>query len=444
MADRALIARELAAFLLAGAWTKGRLVARTGQYLGKSAPKAIQRLIDDVLALVETPYPPAPLDLARRLMDSNAFDVAARRVLRAENPPRLVLHSPAFAPAAALAGLPVPKLEAPGDLAAWLELPIEQVDWLADVRRGHSRALTPQLQHYSYAFVPKRVGAPRLIESPKPRLKAVQRRILHEILDYVPPHLGAHGFVRGRSCISGAQLHAGESVVVRLDLRRFFPSIQSARVQGLFRAIGYPWATARLLTGLCTTCTPATPLAGIPDWHARKEYTAPHLPQGAPTSPALANLCAWRLDQRLSGLARRLGINYSRYADDLCFSGDRAFAKGVSGFLSMVETIVDEEGFALNANKTSIMRASSTQRVTGVVVNQHVNAARKEYDALKATLHNCRTSSDPATQNREGVPDFKAHLDGRINWVEQLNPHRGLKLRLTFDQIKWATPQTGR
>ncbi|MGE0045876.1 MAG: reverse transcriptase family protein [Hyphomonadaceae bacterium] len=381
--------------------------------------------------------------MARALVASNAFDVAARRLLRAEQPPRIVLHAPAFAPTAALTGLPVPKLEAPGDLAAWLELPMEQVDWLADVRRGHARAATTQLQHYSYTFVAKRVGAPRLIESPKPRLKSVQRRILHEILDCVPPHLRAHGFVRGRSCISGAQLHAGEYVVVRLDLRRFFPSIQSARVHGLFRAIGYPWATARLLTGLCTTCTPAMTLAAIPDWRARREYAAPHLPQGAPTSPALANLCAWRLDQRLSGAARRLGINYSRYADDLCFSGDRQFARGISGFLSLVETIVAGEGFALNTNKTRIMRASSTQRVTGVVVNQHVNAARGDYDALKATLYNCRTSGDPAAQNREGHSDFKAHLDGRINWVEQLNPLRGLKLRRIFNQIRWGAPQSG-
>jgi hypothetical protein len=438
MADRALIARELAAFLLAGAWTKGRLLARARQYFGKDAPQASERLIDHVLAAVETPYPPAPGRLARALMASDAFDLAARLLLRPGQPPKIVLHSPAFAPAAAVAELPVPKLETPGDLAAWLELPIERVDWLADVRRGHARTATPQLQHYSYALAPKREGPPRLIESPKPRLKAVQRRILHEILDHAPPHRRAHGFVRGRSCISSAQLHAGEYVVVRLDLRRFFSSIRSGRVHGLFRAIGYPWATARLLTGLCTTCTPAAVLAAMPDWRVRQEHRAPHLPQGAPTSPALANLCAWRLDQRLTGLARRLGINYSRYADDLAFSGDRAFAAGMAGFLSMVETIVGEEGFALNPNKTRVMRASLAQRVTGVVVNQHVNVPRKDYDALKATLHNCRTSGDPATQNRGGHPDFKAHLDGRIGWVEQLNPHRGLKLRLIFDQIKWA------
>ncbi|MBL8536727.1 MAG: RNA-directed DNA polymerase [Hyphomonadaceae bacterium] len=439
MADRALIARELAAFLLAGAWTKGRLLARTRQYIGNSAPKALQRLIEHVFALVETPYPPAPDELARMLMASRDFDVAARRMLRADRPLQLALHSPKFAPCRSLAGLPVPKLETPGDLAAWLGLPMELVDWLADTRRGHAHAATTQLQHYSYTFVPKRIGAPRLIEAPKARLKAVQRRILHEILDHLPPHSSAHGFVRGRSCISGAQLHVGEYIVVRLDLRRFFSSIGSARVHGLFRSIGYPWAAARLLTGLCTTCTPAKTLAALTDWRERQEYTAPHLPQGAPTSPTLANLCAWRLDNRLTGLGRRLGINYSRYADDLCFSGGRAFAKHMPRFLSLVGTIVGEEGFALNGRKTSLLRANAAQRVTGIVVNQHVNVAREQYDALKSILHNCRVSSDPTTQNRDSHPDFKAHLDGRIGWVEQVNPHRGRKLRLMFDQIKWAS-----
>lgn len=84
----------------------------------------------------------------------------------------------------------------------------------------------------------------------------------------------------------------------------------------------------------------------------------------------------------------------------------------------------------------AVGRQSSAQRVTGVMVNRHVNAPCKDYDALKAVLHNCRTSGDPESQNREGRADFEAHLDGRIGWVEQLSPHRGLKLRLMFEEIK--------
>jgi hypothetical protein len=136
-------------------------------------------------------------------------------------------------------------------------------------------------------------------------------------------------------------------------------------------------------------------------------------------------------------LAQSLSVNYSRYADDLGFSGDRVFVKTLSGFLSVVQTIVDEEGFALNPDKTKISFASSTQRVTGIVVNQHVNAPRHDFDTLKATLHNC-LKGDPMLQNRDGHPDFRRQLDGRIGWIEQLNPRRGHKLRLMFDRINWG------
>lgn len=438
MADRASIARELAAILLAGVWNRRRLIARGRQYLGASSSKTAGRLVDDVLACVTTPYAPPPRALARILMDSKSFAVAVRRKLRSNQPRPLALRASVFAPIAAFAGLPVQKLDTPGDLARWLEISTERLDWLADAQSSHERAAKQALQHYAYAFVPKQIGPPRLLEAPKSQLKAIQRRILHEILDHVPPHPSAHGFVRGRSCISGAQRHAGEYVVVRLDLRRFFPGIQAARVHGLFRAIGYPWATARSLAGLCTTRTPSAVLAGFQDWRAQQDYGARHLPQGAPSSPALANLCAWRLDSRLNGLAKSLNVNYSRYADDLCFSGDRVFAKTLPGFLSVVQTIVEEEGFALNPEKTKISYASSAQRVTGIVVNQHVNAPRRDFDALKAILHNC-LKGDPALQNRERHPDFKAHLDGRIGWVEQLNPRRGQKLRAIFDQIAWPS-----
>jgi hypothetical protein len=131
----------------------------------------------------------------------------------------------------------------------------------------------------------------------------------------VHPH--AHGFVRGRSCISGAHVHAGEHIVICADLEDFFSSISAKRIHGLFRSFGYPTAVARLLAGLCTTCTPQSVFEQLPkkqghDWRARKMFGVPHLAQGAPTSPALANPCAWRFDQRCAGLARALGGRYTR------------------------------------------------------------------------------------------------------------------------------------
>jgi retron-type reverse transcriptase len=343
--------------------------------------------------------------------------------------------------------LPIPALTTSGDLAQWLGQSAEQLDWLADFRRTHTCATERRFQNYTYAVISKRGGKQRLLEAPKPRLKAIQRRILHEILSAIPVHRCAHGFVPGRSCLTGAQVHASESVVVTFDLAQFFPSIGLPRIHGLFRSLGYPWEVARLLTGLCTTITPAEIFRHLPDaQRVDPEIIAlhrqPHLPQGAPTSPALANLLAWTLDRRLHGLANAAGATYTRYADDLAFSGDESFANSLGRFSKTVATIADEEGFALNPAKNRIMPRNKPQRVTGIVVNQHINVARSTYDTLRATLHNC-VRTGPAAQNRSLHPDFLRHIEGRVVWVEQVNPQRGRKLRRLFDRIDWHPP-TGR
>jgi hypothetical protein len=231
----------------------------------------------------------------------------------------------------------------------------------------------------------------RLVEAPKPRLKAIQRQILKDILSRVPVHKAAHGFVRGRSCLSGAQLHAAEAMVATFDLAQFFPSIGRARIHGLFHSLGYPWAVSRQLAGLCTTRTPATiflrlPAEQRPDRDVQALYGVAHLPQGAPTSPALANLVSWRLDLRLHGLARAMEANYSRYADDLAFSGGEDFGKRLGGLQEVLETIAKEEGFALNRGKTRVMPRHTRQRITGIVVNAHCNTGRSEFETLKAIL----------------------------------------------------------
>jgi hypothetical protein len=285
--------------------------------------------------------------------------------------------------------------------------------------------------------LPKRTGQPRLIEAPKARLKAAQRLILRDILDHLPAHDAAHGFVRGRSCLSAAQTHGGEHVVVTVDLRDYFPTVPVRRVHGLFRCLGYPWPVARTLTGLCSTSTPIAVIGvGPVDRAARDRHRFAHLPQGSPTSPALANLCTFRLDCRLEGLAARCEARYTRYADDLAFSGDAGFAGTLGPFLRGVAAIARDEGFALNDRKTRIMRRNGRQSVTGLVVNQHLNVPRDVYDALKATLHNCRRLG-PASQNRDGHPDFRAHLDGRVTWVETVNLRRGFRLRRMFEAVDW-------
>ena len=340
-----------------------------------------------------------------------------------------------------LAALALPDLPTAGALATWLNEPVGALDWFADQWRLARDEQSP-LQHYHYRWVPKRSGGQRLIEIPKARLRRIQQKILREILDLVPPHPAAHGFRRGHSCVTHAAQHAGRHAVIRMDLKDFFPSIQLSRVHALFEKLGYPHKTAGTLARICVNRTPQgafrDKLAGgsLP-WIERHALKSPHLPQGSPCSPALANLCAYRLDIRLSALAQSLGGFYSRYADDLAFSGGPAFARAADRFHVRVAAIALEEGFRVNTRKTRLMRQGTRQQVAGIVVNAHPNIARDEYDKLKATLTNCARHG-PASQNRDRHPDFHAYLAGRISYVKMVNAGRAGRLQGLLDAIAWT------
>ena len=428
-----LVARNIAAVLLSGVWTPKAMADRLQTALGSKTSKSQRTLIAEVLATNKNAYPPSIAALTKAITAARSFERAAGAQLRSRAPIHMVLRHSTFAPTAVLRDIEIPALPTQGDIAAWLGLPIAQLDWFTDELRQHRRTKIPDLQHYNYTFLAKTHGPPRLIEAPKARLKTMQRRILHDILDRVPTHDAAHGFVKGRSCRSGAELHLNTASVVCFDIADFFLTTPLGRVHALFRSLGYPHAAARMLTRLCSTATPDAVFDRIPNPHkhtraAFRAYGDPHLPQGAPTSPVLANLVAWRLDIRLTGLAASFGARYSRYADDLTFSGDAAFSEKTASLIEAVGSIVEDEGYALNQRKTRIMRPSRRQQITGIVVNAHPNVPRDSFDRLKAILHNCRQNGLDA-ENRNGRPGFRAHLEGRIEWVYSLNPTRGAKLR---------------
>lgn len=323
----------------------------------------------------------------------------------------------------------VPRYETTGQLAQSLSLTIDEIDWFADLQGRLTKAPFP-LQHYRSARIDKRVGS-RLIEVPKPRLREIQRNILRKILDRVPAHPAAHGFRTGRSPRTFAIPHAGREVVVAVDLRSFFPSIGFARVAAVFEAVGYPRTVASNLAGLCTTVTPAAELTGI-DRPTAFRLRSTHLPQGAPTSPALANLVARQLDIRLAGLARSMGLRYTRYADDLAFSGDA----DVETLLWVVAQIVRDEGFAVHPDKTRVRCRHQRQQLTGLVVNEWPAVSRAEYDALRALLHNCITTG-PAMQNRDDKGDFRAHVYGRIARIGETSSTRRAKLLAMASRVEW-------
>jgi hypothetical protein len=436
------LAAVLAFVLLAGPWTPAEVERRAVEAFGSRSHKRARRLVEDILARAPVPYAPRWVQLVRLIESSKVMrrvgpSAAARLAELA-----VTVAPPSFQPVAALERLRVPVLRTPRAIADWLAIPLDQLDWLADERRTlRLEGERSRLQHYERSWIPKPCGRWRLIEAPKPRLKEIQRRILHEILDLLPVHDAAFAFVKGRNAAEAAAKHAGEHVVLTIDLKDFFLHVRQARIHGLFRCLGYTTRIARLLTSLCTTITPRDTLGRYPgklrnDETAWNTYRMPHLPQGAPTSPALANLASYRLDLRLTGLANAFGARYTRYADDLTFSGDRAFAKRTATFLRALAVIAREEGFSINHAKSRLMPQHVCQSVTGLVVNQHINIRRKDYDRLKATLTNC-VRNGPPTQNRDGHADFRAHLDGRVAWVERVNLRRGEKLRRLFDAIAW-------
>jgi hypothetical protein len=353
-------------------------------------------------------------------------------------------------PAPAASGWNVRKIESEGELAQWLGLNASELEWFADRKRLGAKRQEEKLRHYRYRVLAKDTGSIhlsaggiRLIEAPKPRLKEMQRKILAEILEPIPAHPAAHGFLKGRSIKTFAAPHVGRRVVLRMDLREFFPSLHGGRVQALFRTAGYPDRVADLLAGLCANAVPrdvwkqaAAAIDPVALHEARQLYAWPHLPQGAPSSPALANLCAYRIDCRLSGLARAAGAEYTRYADDLAFSGGEPFEHCVDRFAVHVAAILLEEGFAVHHRKTRIMRQGVRQYLAGVVTNERVNIVRADFDRLKATLTNC-VKHGPQSQNREAHPAFRQHLAGRVAFVEMINPQKAARLHRIFDRIDW-------
>lgn len=326
------------------------------------------------------------------------------------------------------AGMPV--LGDTRDVLRWLGMDLKSLVALADP----TDRIRPKRTNYAEWAVPKKRYGVRIICAPKPRLKAVQRRIKAEILDRAALHPAAHGFVRERSIVTNAGEHVGRSLVVNLDLRDFFEHIRYPRVVGVFRWMGYSLEVSRWLALLCThrpSLCPTT-ATGVTHVYVRRAFR--HAVQGAPTSPALANLVVQRLDRRMAGLARRFEATYTRYADDLTFSGGEPFKRGMKRFLSLTKGIIRDEGFRLHLRKMRFMRPGQRQQVTGVVVNEKVNIRREEFDRLKAILHNAGKAG-LAAQNREGRPDFRAYLSGRIAHVGHLNAAKGERLRRMLAEV---------
>jgi hypothetical protein len=434
--------RALAVSLLAGDATPEKIIDRLSLTLGRPW-RWLRPLAKRYVKAVSARTRPRKRDVVEFLRQDAGFTRAWSRYGDEISIEQWLGDPAKMQPVAAAADWDLPAIESTEELAAWLGLTVSELMWFADLKGLGDQQKSEKLNHYRYRILPKPSGEIRLIEVPKLRLKELQRRILSGILSRIPPHPAAHGFIHGRSIKTFTAPHVGQHVLLRMDLRHFFPSFRAARIQTVFRTMGYPEPVADLLGGVCTNCTPRETWASygkLGDYDCRFQarilYCRPHLPQGAPTSPALANLCSYRTDCRLAGLARSVGAQYTRYADDLAFSGDKVFERHIERFSTHVAAILLEEGFDVHYRKTRIMRQGVRQHLAGVVLNRHMNIMRPDFDRLKATLTNC-VRHGPAGQNREAAGNFRPHLEGRLAFIDMINPAKGKRLRAIFEQIQW-------
>lgn len=275
---------------------------------------------------------------------------------------------------------------------------------------------------YHKFTIPKRSGGSRQITAPDPGLKKMQRCILRRLLAKLKVHPDVTGFVRGHSIVSNARAHVGTDLVIRMDIKDFFGTCKARRVKKYFRRIGWDRKTSRLLTDICT-------------------YDG-SLPQGAPTSPMLSNLINYRMDARLSGLARCIGGVYTRYADDLTFSflketitsrkiaiaqnpktlekiyldpnRRRNYHRVISSRLIWsVRVILEKYGYQIHTKrKLFVRRRSQQQKVTGLIVNEKVNLPRQTRRRLRAIRHHIQTG-----RNATLTPEQLAGWDALENMI---------------------------
>lgn len=274
-------------------------------------------------------------------------------------------------------------------------------------------AVNAPRSHYRIFDIPKRRGGKRRIAAPYPALLDCQRWINSNILGKCRLHRCCHGFNPKKSIKTNALVHVGQDEILKIDIRDFFPSIKIERVISVFRNFGYSPDVSFYLASLC--CLDR------------------RLPQGAGTSPLLSNIIVRRLDSRLYGLARKSGFRYSRYADDITFSG----TKIPSFFLGLVTRVLQEEGFEVQESKTRWLREGSRKIVTGINVSgDRLSVPREFKREVRRDVHFILTRGylDHLNNRKIRNPFYIDALCGKLSFWEWIEPEDPFVLR-TRDEI---------
>lgn len=258
----------------------------------------------------------------------------------------------------------------------------------------------------------------RTIHIPNNFLKLVQRRILDRYLYQLEVSDYSTAYSKGSSLLDNASPHIGKECILKLDISHFFDSIDDDMVYLVMKQLRFSVPATSLLTNICT-------------------YNG-QLPQGAPTSPYIANLVMKHFDEKIGQWCKERNITYTRYCDDMTFSGDKADIRRVH-IVRKVKSMLYRMGFALNDNKTVYITSSQQQRVTGVVVNEKATLSRNQRRAIRQEVYYCQKYGVKESLRRKGIdisPDrYLYSLLGRISFALQIDPDN-IEMKGDFDTVK--------
>lgn len=243
--------------------------------------------------------------------------------------------------------------------------------------------------HYRKHEIPKKTGGKRTLHIPSRSLKKIQKVILYKILYKEQSHPCSYAYRKGKSIVDNAKVHCDSKVIIKMDIRDFFPSVNADKVKLLFLKFGWNEEVSNKLTELCT-------------WENG-------LPQGAPTSPAISNIILYKLDKKLFSMAHGFKASYTRYADDLTFSLKEDNPETIRSIIKLTQLAVEKEGFRINfkKGKINVLRNHQHQKVCGITVNNSKpTLSRKERRKLRAIKHHLENGR-PATMTKEQLKGWE-------------------------------------
>lgn len=300
---------------------------------------------------------------------------------------------------------------------------------------------------YTQFKIKKKTGGFRTITAPRNRSFKLMLHCLNELLKALyTPSDHATGFTEGRSVVTNAEVHRGANYILNLDLKDFFPSIEQPRVwkRLQLKPFGFPVAVANAIAGLC--CMKES--RDMPDGSRKDVYV---LPQGAPTSPIITNMICDKLDRRLAGIARRFGLKYTRYADDITFSSmHNVYAKN-GEFLTELRRIIADQGFTINEAKTRLQKVGGRQEVTGIIVSHKLNVTQKYVRDIRNILYIWdrygysdafyrfypKYKSDKG-HVKKGIPNLINVIDGKLMYLKMVKGENDgvyAKLHEKFEEL---------